>query len=187
MVMNLCENMLGIYGYDINGGFAEYVKASKHLADLGGVIEIPERVSYKEPSLCEPLSCCLNGLERSGVSVGKSVTIIGAGPIGLMHPMLSKEVGATQIIVGDVSEPRIKMAEKMGANFVIDANAENPVAKVKKLTGGIGADMVITAVGSPFCNRASHPNGPKRWYGKHFWWMSSRVNCHDRPKRDSLQ
>lgn len=81
--------------------------------------------------------------------MGKSVTIIGAGPIGLMHLMLSKEVGATQIIVGDVSEPRIKMAEKMGADFVIDANAENPVAKVMKLTGGIGADIVITAVGVP--------------------------------------
>jgi len=139
----------GMYNYcehlqpgKVRGGFAEY-----GIAPAESLLKIPERVSYQEASFCEPLACCVNGSERSGIEFGDTVVVIGAGPIGLMHLQLARHSGAW-VIVSDLMAERLSKATDLGANEVIDASREDPVEQVKNLTGGHGADVVIVAVGS---------------------------------------
>jgi L-iditol 2-dehydrogenase len=139
-IWNYCENLLQ---GRVRGGFGEY-----GVAPARSLLLIPEGVSYEEASFCEPLACCLNGSHWSGVSLGHNVVIIGAGPIGLTHLQLARVAGARTISV-DLMAERLEKARELGASETIDARQEDPVQKVKVLTEGHGADVVIVAVGAP--------------------------------------
>ena len=140
---NLCENMttLGIF---INGGFAKY-----NVAPEAAVYKIPDDMSWGDAALVEPVSCVVNGVRRAGIRPGDSVVIIGAGPIGLIWTALAKKRGAGRIIVSEVMEKRKKMAEKLGADVIIDPTQEDPVERVKELTNGRGANIAVEVVGRP--------------------------------------
>lgn len=140
---NLCENMIWLWG-----AYAEYVKVPARMV-LVNMQEIPQHVSYEEASITEPLACVLHGAEEAGVKLGDDVTIIGAGPIGLLHLLTAKKKGAGKIISIDLVEGRLNFAKKLGADETINAGKENVVEKVRRLTGGYGADVVIEAIGLP--------------------------------------
>lgn len=103
--------------------------------------------SFEEASLVEPLSCVLNGIRNSGVKSGDKVVIVGAGPIGLMHLQVARVLGAKTIVI-DIKSDRLAIAEKIGAEHVVDSSVADPVASVMELTGGTGADAVIIAIGN---------------------------------------
>lgn len=103
--------------------------------------------SFEEAALVEPLSCVLNGIRRSGVKAGDRVAIVGAGQIGLMHLQVARMLGAKTIVI-DIKNDRLSLAEKLGAEHTIDSSVSDPVAGVKELTTGGGADAVIVAIGS---------------------------------------
>jgi L-iditol 2-dehydrogenase len=103
--------------------------------------------SFEEASLVEPLSCVLNGICNSSVKAGDSVAIVGAGQIGLMHLQVARTLGAKTIVI-DIRGDRLSFAEKLGAEYVVDSSVTDPVARVKELTAGNGADAVIVAIGN---------------------------------------
>jgi L-iditol 2-dehydrogenase len=140
---NLCENMIWLWG-----AYAEYIKVPARMV-LVNMQEIPQHVSYQEASMTEPLACVLHGAEEAGVKLGHTVTIIGAGPIGLLHLLTAKRKGAGKIISIDLVEERLNFARKLGADETVNAGKENVVEKVRRLTGGYGADVVIEAIGLP--------------------------------------
>jgi L-iditol 2-dehydrogenase len=140
---NLCEKMIWLWG-----AYAEYIKVPARMV-LVNMQEIPQHVSYEEASLTEPLACVLHGAEEVGVKLGDIVTIIGAGPIGLLHLLTAKRKGAGKIISIDLVEERLNFARKLGADETINAGKGNVVEKVQRLTGGYGADVVIEAIGLP--------------------------------------
>ena len=140
---NLCENMIWLWG-----AYAEYIKVPARMV-LVNMQEIPQHVSYEEAAMTEPLACVLHGAEEAGVKLGDTVTIIGAGPIGLLHLLTAKKKGAGKIISIDLVEERLNFAEKLGADETINAGKENVVEKVRQLTGGYGADVVVEAIGLP--------------------------------------
>ena len=140
---NLCENMIWLWG-----AYAEYIKVPARMV-LVNMQEIPQHVSYEEASITEPLACVLHGAEEAGAKLGDTVTIIGAGPIGLLHLLTAKRKGAGKIISIDLVEERLNFARKLGADETINAGKENFVEKVRRLTGGYGADVVIEAIGLP--------------------------------------
>ena len=140
---NLCENMIWLWG-----AYAEYIKVPARMV-LVNMQEIPQHVSYEEAAITEPLACVLHGAEEAGVKFGHTVTIIGAGPIGLLHLLTAKKKGAAKIISIDLVEERLDFAKKLGADEAINAGKENVVEKVRRLTGGYGADVVIEAIGLP--------------------------------------
>jgi len=140
---NLCENMIWLWG-----AYAEYIKVPARMV-LVNMQEIPQHVSYEEASMTEPLACVLHGAEEAGVKLGDTVTIIGAGPIGLLHLLTAKRKDAGKIISIDLVEERLDFARKLGADETINAGKENVVEKVRRLTGGYGADVVIEAIGLP--------------------------------------
>lgn len=140
---NLCENMTWLWG-----AYAEYIKVPAHMVRVN-MQEIPSNVSYEEAAITEPLACVLHGIEEVGVGLGDSIAIIGAGPIGLLHLLTAKKVGAEKVIMVDLVEERLNFAKKLGADETVNAARENVEERIKQLTNGYGADIVIEAIGRP--------------------------------------
>jgi len=144
---NLCERLTAIGGAGnviVNGAFAEYTLVPKE-----AVGKIPREISFDEGAFVEPLGCCIHGVDVSRVGIGDVVALIGAGPIGLLLLQLTKLAGASQILVVDIKDERLQLAATLGADVVINPSKEDPVGRLKELTHGKGADVVIEAVGSP--------------------------------------
>jgi L-iditol 2-dehydrogenase len=136
-------------GYQFPGSFAEYVALNRIVVNHGPVHTIAAHVSFDEAALAEPLGCVLNALELSSVRLGDTVVIIGAGPVGCMIIEVARRMGAAKVIVVQRSRPRLDMARKFGADVYICSSEEDAVARVHQETGGLGADVILTACASP--------------------------------------
>lgn len=130
------------------GAYAEYVKVPARMVGVN-MQELPSHVSYEEAAISEPLACVLHGIEKANVKLGDTVAIIGAGPIGFLHLLTAKKMGAERVIISDLVDERLRLAQKLGADEIINAKQEEPVDKVRRLTYGYGADVVIEAIGLP--------------------------------------
>lgn len=151
---NVCANRTAL-GYEYDGAFAEYVRIPASAVRSGNVYPVPQDLSLEAAALAEPLSCCINGQHNSRVGLGDVVVILGAGPIGLMHLQLAKGAGASQVIVSEPNEGRRSVAAELGADRVVDPQAEDLTRVVKEATAGLGADAVILAIGIPSLAEAS--------------------------------
>ncbi len=140
---NLCKDMMWLWG-----AYAEYIKVPARIVTLNAQ-EIPANLTYEEAAVTEPLACVLHGIEEAEVHLGDVVAIIGAGPIGLLHLLTVKKMGASQVIISDTVDERLHLAEILGADETINAKKEDTVEQTKKLTQGYGADVVIEAIGYP--------------------------------------
>jgi L-iditol 2-dehydrogenase len=140
---NLCENMIWLWG-----AYAEYIKVPPRMV-LVNMQEIPAHVSFEEAAITEPLACVLHGVEEAEVKLGDTVAVIGAGPIGLLHLLVARKIGAGKVIMIDLVEERLQFAEKLGADETINVGKVDSMEEVKRLTSGYGADVVIEAIGLP--------------------------------------
>jgi L-iditol 2-dehydrogenase len=140
---NLCEDMIWLWG-----AYAEYIKVPARMV-LVNMQEIPQHISYEEAAITEPLACVLHGVEEAKVKLGDTVAIIGAGPIGLLHLLTARKMGVEKAIIIDLVEERLNFAEKLGADATVNAGKEDAVQRVRQLTNGYGADVVIEAIGLP--------------------------------------
>ena len=140
---NLCEDMMWLWG-----AYAEYIKVPSRIVMLN-TQRIPAHVSYEEAAVTEPLACVLHGLEKADIKMGDTIAIIGAGPIGLLHLIAAKKMGAGKIIISDLVDERLQLASRLGADETINAKDEDTIEKTKQLTEGYGADVVIEAIGLP--------------------------------------
>lgn len=122
------------------GGFGEFVSIP---ADQ--VTKIADTVSYEEAALAEPLATCIHSYTKAKLSPGKTLAIIGAGPMGLLHLLLAKVYGV-QSIVCDVDAGRLQTAEELGADLVLNPETDEMEEAVKAVTEGRGADVVSLAV-----------------------------------------
>lgn len=96
------------------GGFSEFVKVMDWIA-REGLIRIPDDVDAEEASFVEPVNTCLKGIEKAGIIAGRSVLILGAGPVGLILLQLAKLKGA-QTAICDLIPERLDVAKNLGAN-----------------------------------------------------------------------
>ncbi len=140
---NLCEDMLWLWG-----GYAEYIRVPARTVLVNTQV-IPSQVTYEEAAIAEPLACVLHGAEEAGIKLGDIVAIIGAGPIGLLHLITAKKLGVEKVIISDLINERLEFARRLGADETINAKIEDTVKKIKELTSGYGADVVIEAIGLP--------------------------------------
>jgi len=140
------------FGVSMDGGFAEYVKVPAFA--VGNLIPIPDHVSFEEAAIAEPLSCVLHAYEAHRTAPGDLVLIIGPGPIGALHAMLNKMAGG-RIVVAGRSPIRLEAMKRYGADVVINNAETDLVAEMARLTGGRGADVVITANSDPEMQKAA--------------------------------
>lgn len=143
---NACMNRTAI-GYQYDGGFAEYVRIPAAAVNMGNVHKYAAGVGFNEAALVEPLACCVNGAGKTGVKLGDTVLIVGAGPIGLMHLQLAIADGAGCVIVNEPIEHRRARAAAAGATYAVGLDAEGLAKLVKDVTNGIGVDHVVMAIG----------------------------------------
>jgi len=135
-----CPTMFQL-GIHADGGFAEYVRVPARL-----VIPAPAETPLEVLALTEPVACVVRAARKSGIGFGRSVVVLGAGPIGNLHVQMMRLVGAAPIIVVELSPERAELALKVGADHVISDPA-SAKQTVLDLTGGRGADMAIECVG----------------------------------------
>jgi len=129
------------------GGFAEYFKVPAPNLQID-TLKLPTNLSYEEATLIEPIGCCIRAQNKAGIQKGDSIAIIGAGPSGIIHAMLARILGATQILITDLVDYRLKMAERLGADLTVNPKQENLVDRAREATEGRGADVVIVTAPS---------------------------------------
>ena len=139
---SLCEQRR-ILGMDAPGAYAEYVVWPEH-----SLPELPDGLSYDAGALAEPLAVALHGVNMAGIGPGDVVFIAGGGPIGVLVHLLVRLAGAGRIIVSDLHPARLESARALGADVVVDARDEDPVAVAREHTGGSGVDVAVEAVGA---------------------------------------
>jgi len=98
-------------------------------------------------ALTEPVACVLNSVEACDLSAGSSVAIIGAGPMGLLHLLLMRRLGAGTVVVCDPDAERREQALAFGANAAIDPTKESLAGAMQERTDGLGADAVVVSPG----------------------------------------
>ena len=151
-----CRNGMGTnckinyaIGYQFAGGFQQRMLLNTTTLRYGPVTPIPDTLSYAHAAIAEPLACAVNGLELAQFSPGKSICVIGLGPIGCMMLELSRVYGASKVFAVQRSKKRLEMARRFrpDARF-ISTEDENPVQVVLAETDGDGVDCVVTTAGT---------------------------------------
>jgi len=137
-----------IFGHKIDGLQAEYARVP--FAD-NSLYKVPagltdEQVLFLSDIL--PTSFEV-GIQNGGVRPGDTVAIVGAGPIGLAAVMTAKLYTPANIVVIDLDDGRLAKAKEFGADVTINNGREDAVKRVLELTGGLGADVAVEAVGIP--------------------------------------
>ncbi len=133
-------------GYEPSGGgFAEYVRVMDWIVSRGGVVRIPEAVSFEQASFIEPVNTCMKGVETLMLVPGETVLVVGQGPIGIILSVLARRRGA-RVVTTDLFPQRLTIARTFGLNENINASTSDTVSTIKEMTEGRGADAVILAV-----------------------------------------
>ena len=139
-------------GFTTDGGFKEYA-----VNNVNTMIRVPDAMSDEEATLVVTAGTSMYGLtELGGLVAGESVVVIGPGPIGLLAVAVAKSLGASPVILVGTRENRNRIGLELGADIAIDARSEDPVERVRALTGK-GADYVIDCAGTEdTVNQAIH-------------------------------
>jgi L-iditol 2-dehydrogenase len=162
-----CANRRGI-GWSVNGAYAERVSVP-----MRNLRRLPASVSDLEAALIEPLAVALRAVNLTPFELGATVAIVGAGPIGLLALLAVKLKGAGTVIVSDLSEHRLELARRLGADLLVNAK-NDPVQFVRDASNGDGADAVLEAVGVTPSVR--HAIGMARSGGAITWIGNSAPN-----------
>ncbi len=146
----LCDQKIvqGRIGIEKQGGMAEYVAINSRQNILR---EIPAGVSFEEAAQSQPTAEALHMVDQGEIFRGEAVVVLGAGPIAVTVAQAAKIAGASPVIMTGLSQDkyRLSIAKSLGADETIDVEREDPIAKVKTITGGLGAAKVFEVSGSP--------------------------------------
>lgn len=130
-------------------GLSEQILVPEWNVSHGGVIRLPDTVTFDEASFIEPLGCCIRALNKCNFQKGDDIAIIGSGPAGIMHVKLAKAFGAGKIIVLDINDFRMNFVKKYGDVHIFNSITDKDLTrKIKDLTGHRGVDLSIVATGS---------------------------------------
>jgi L-iditol 2-dehydrogenase len=128
------------------GGFAQYIRVPSINVE-SGVYKLPSDMSYEEGTFIEPLACVVRGQRLAAFRKEDVLLIIGSGVSGILHAQLAKFKGLKRVVVADVNPYRLKLAEKFGADYTVDAKGNLP-QKLREINGGRLADQVVVCTGA---------------------------------------
>ena len=138
---NACRN-LRLRGIDLDGGLADLA-----LADEGQCFLLPDSIDDRDGALVELYSIGMHSTTVSAVEPGDRVVVIGSGRVGMAVLQNILLTAADCVAVVDVSDHKLGLAGKVGANLTVNSTKTDAVRAVAEWTGGDGADLVIEAVG----------------------------------------
>lgn len=125
------------------GGFAQYVRVMAWIVERG-VEKIPDGVSFDTAAFVEPVNTCVKAVEQCDPQPGDVVLVQGQGSIGLIFTMLMRLRGCI-VVTSDTIAHRLEISRECGADYALDPRHTEIGAKLRELTEGRGADMVIVA------------------------------------------
>lgn len=159
-----------ILGHLVDGVQSEYARIP--FADLS-TYKLPEQVSDESAVLLADIlpTSYEVGVLNGRVRPGDTVVVVGAGPIGLAAVVTARLYSPAHIVVIDKAESRLQAAKMFGADATVLAGTDDPLTEVRALTGGLGADVVMEAVGTPqtfeLCTTLVRPGGHVANIGVH--------------------
>jgi 2-desacetyl-2-hydroxyethyl bacteriochlorophyllide A dehydrogenase len=124
------------------GAFAPYFIASEER-----IFKLPDHLSYEEGALVEPLAVALHAVKKSGLRLGQTCAVFGAGAIGLLVAMLAQRTTGSTVFVTDVNSFRLQKALEFGVTEIINGLEENPVEKIMDKTAQMGVERSFEAAG----------------------------------------
>jgi len=127
------------------GGFAEYMAIPEEAIQRGTIRPVPEGLDMDLAAIAEPVSSCIHAQEKGAVGLGDTVVVMGTGPIGCIHIALARARGADRVFGVDVNEHRLAQAKQFGPDALVNASRNDAADAIRRLTGGRGAEVVITA------------------------------------------
>lgn len=139
---NLCEHY-SYYGSRVDGAMAEYVAVEEC-----DVLPLPEGLDFESGACTDPVAIALHAMRQGDMRAGKSVAILGVGPIGLFAVQWAKVMGAKEIFAVDIFDEKLSLAQNLGADHTVNARKEDPVAFVLEKTHGAGVECVVEIAGS---------------------------------------
>lgn len=139
---HICQR-LEIVGIDCDGAFADYV-----VLPAGNAWQLDPAIQFDVAAIMDPLGNAVHTAMATELA-GRAVLVTGCGPIGLMAIPVCKMAGARLVIASDVTENRLALARRMGADLVLDAREGGIAERVRERTGGCGADAVLEMSGHP--------------------------------------
>lgn len=139
---HICENVK-IFGIDLPGCFAEYIKIPAKQ-----VVKLPPSIKPEYGALLDSLGNSVHAVSRVNVS-GKTVHVVGCGPLGLFAIVVAKAMGALKVFASDIAPYRLDLARKAGADAVFDASQVKASDEIKAITHSHGVDVVLEMSGSP--------------------------------------
>jgi len=144
---NLCENygkpgLHAQYGHNVQG-----VNATYAVHNVKCIFKLPDEMSFDEGALADPASIALHVARRGNIKPGDTVAVTGAGAVGLLAADAALICGAARVVVVGRGH-RLERATALGFETV-DTRGGDPVARVRELTGGLGADVVLECAGVP--------------------------------------
>jgi threonine dehydrogenase-like Zn-dependent dehydrogenase len=131
-----------IIGFQLPGCFAE-----RALLPEIALVQVDDRISDSEAACLQSLSDSVAAVETAGIAIGDSVAIFGQGSMGLECLQIARTSGAGMIVTVDVREEACRVSRELGADVAINAHERDPVAAIRELTGGNGADVVFECAG----------------------------------------
>lgn len=141
----ICDNQR-LIGYSFDGGLAEYMLVPPQAIRSGCVNKIPDGVTLDAAALAESLAFCISAQDLAWMAAGKTVVVMGAGPMGCLHVQVARASGGARIVLADKDAKRLDLARKMcGATRFVNTALEDLEALVMTLTEGCGAELVIVA------------------------------------------
>jgi threonine 3-dehydrogenase len=139
---HICQN-LKIIGIDMDGAFAEFVKIPGT-----NIWKLDPAIPEQYAAILDPLGNAVHTV-LAGAIAGQTVLVTGCGPIGLMSIAVAKACGSSTVFATETNEHRRIMAKEMGADYVLNPVAEDPVKKILEATGGTGVDALLEMSGHP--------------------------------------
>jgi erythritol/L-threitol dehydrogenase len=137
------HDMFGFRNY--NGAMAEYLVVPPNAR----AHKVSKELAPQHAAFAEPLSCSLHAVERANIQFNDVVVIAGCGPIGLGMIAGAKAKSPLKVVALDMSDAKLELARKCGADVVINVGREDAVQLVKDMTEGYGADVYIEGTGHP--------------------------------------
>jgi len=144
--INLCSNrrVLGVScnEYRQNGAFAEYIAVPEHI-----LYKLPEGISFEYAAMTEALSIAFHAVKRTPIILNDNAVVVGSGMIGLLLIQSLRIAGCGKIIAIDIDDTKLKLAEKLGADFTINSNTTDVKKEIESITNGSYADIAFEVVG----------------------------------------
>ena len=140
---HICDD-LKVMGFQTTGAASEFFKI-----DSEKVIKLPEEMTYEQGAMIEPCAVAVHAVSKGGDISGFNVLVLGAGPIGNLVGQTAKALGATAVMITDLSDYRLEIAKKVGIDYTINPTKQDLTNQIREAFGSDNkADLIIECVGS---------------------------------------